>query len=311
MNEIKNTLICGIGAVGSIYANKINEFDNSSLRVLVDIDRLEKYKKNPKIFNGKPLNFNYILPDDTSFKADLVIIATKFDGLGAAIQNIENFVNADTIILSLLNGVSSEEIISRKYGWKNLPIAYFIGHSAMRDGNRITHDGTGDIVFGIKDKLKTDENIVGILKNYFDRVGISYKMPDDMLRAYWLKYMLNVGSNQPSAILGMTFGQMQKNQKFQLLLRKIMQEVQNVAKAEGVQNTETMIDEAIETFYKMIPDGKTSMLQDVEAGRKTEVDIFAGTMIELGKKHNIPTPYNKVMQEMIEVIHEEAILKQI
>ena len=85
MNEIRKCLICGIGAVGSIYANKINEFDNDFLRVLVDEDRLEKYKKSPKVFNGKPLNFNYILPNATDYKADLIIIATKFDGLCDAI----------------------------------------------------------------------------------------------------------------------------------------------------------------------------------------------------------------------------------
>ena len=54
----------------------------------------------------------------------------------------------------------------------------------------------------------------------------------------------------------------------------------------------------------MIPEGKTSMLQDVEAKRKTEVEMFAGTMVELGKKHNIPTPYNQVMKDMVEIIHE-------
>ena len=87
--------------------------------------------------------------------------------------------------------------------------------------------------------------------------------------------------------------------------RKICnQEVQQVAKAEGVKNTEIMIDEAISAFYKMIPEGKTSMLQDVEAGRKTEVEMFAGTMIELGKKHGIQTPYNQVMKDMLEVIYD-------
>ena len=54
----------------------------------------------------------------------------------------------------------------------------------------------------------------------------------------------------------------------------------------------------------MTPDGKTSMLQDVEAGRKTEVDMFAGTVIELGKKHGISTPYNKILSEMIGIIEE-------
>lgn len=304
MNEIKKVLVCGIGAVGSIYGNKINEYDSENLRVLVDEKRLEKYKKHPKIFNGKPLIFNYILPDDKSFKADLIIIATKYDGLLDVVKNIENFVKEDTIILSLLNGVTSEKILAEKYGWKHILLSYFIGHSAMREDNSIVHDGVGAVVFGIKPNVGTDERDVELVKNFLDKVGLDYKVPDDMERSLWLKYMLNVSSNQPSSILGMTFGQMQNNKKFIEFFTKVMKEVQSVAKAEGVQNTETMIDEALVTFNKMIPEGKTSMLQDVEAKRKTEVEMFAGTMVELGKKHNIPTPYNQVMKDMVEIIHE-------
>ena len=55
----------------------------------------------------------------------------------------------------------------------------------------------------------------------------------------------------------------------------------------------------------MTPDGKTSMLQDVEAGRKTEVDMFAGTIIKMGLEHNIPTPYNKIIKEMLEIIYRQ------
>ncbi len=304
MKEINTVLICGIGAVGSIYANKINEYDSDNLRVLVDKKRLENYKKNPKVFNGKPLDFNYILPDDNNFKADLIIIATKFDGLIEVIKNIKNFVKEETIIISLLNGVTSEEIIAEHYGWKNLPLAYFIGHSAMRDGNKITHDGIGDIVFGVKNSDEINIEIVDVVKQYFDKVGIDYKTPENMYRAYWLKYMLNVSCNQASAILRMTFGQMQDNKKFVEFLKNVMREVQAVAKAQGVVDTETMINEAFVSFYKMIKEGKTSMLQDVEAKRITEVEMFSGTIINLGKKHSIPTPYNLVMKDMIEIIHE-------
>lgn len=304
MKDIEKVLVCGIGAIGSIYANAINEYDSKNLRILVDKKRLENYTQNPKIFNGKPLNFNYILPDATDFKADLIIIATKFDGLNDVIKNMANFVKNDTVIISLLNGVTSEEIISKKYGWKNLPIAYYIGHSAMRDGNNITHDGVGTIVFGINDTTKTSEECIERIKKYFDKAKIEYKIPEDMPHAYWLKYMLNVSSNQPSAILRMTFGDMQSNKKFMEFLVKIMKEVQAIAKAEGVKNTDKMIDEALKSFSKMTADGKPSTLQDVEGHRKTEVDMFAGTMIEFGKKHNIPTPYNMVLKDMLEVIQE-------
>lgn len=302
MKEIQKVLICGIGAVGTIYANKINEYDSKNLKILVDKNRLEKYTKNPKIFNGKPLEFEYILPDDTTYKADLIIIATKFDGLNNAIKNIENFVKDDTIIISLLNGVTSEEIIAKKYGWKHILLSYFIGHSAMRDGNIITHDGVGDIVFGIKDKNLTDEADFEAVKKFFDKVGIKYKTPDNMLRSYWLKFMFNVAVNQSSAILRMTFGQMKNNEKYIEFVRKVMKEVEMIAKASGVEETETMIQDALLGFEKMMPEGKTSMFQDIEAGRKTEVDMFAGTIIELGKKYNIQTPYNMVLKSLINII---------
>lgn len=302
MKEIKKVLICGIGAVGSIYANIINNYDKNNLKILVDKNRYIKYTNTPKIFNGKELILNYILPDDTDYKADLIIIATKFDGLNDTVKNIKNFVKEDTIILSLLNGITSEEIIAQEYGWKHLPHAYFIGHSAMRQKNIITHDGTGYIVFGVKNPQITDINDLSLLKNYFDNVGISYKMPKDIYRSLWLKYMLNVSTNQPSAIFKMTFGQMQNNQKFREFMKNIIKEVLDIAKACGVNNTETMIEEAFESFDKMIPEGKTSMLQDAEMGRKTELEIFGTTMVKLGEKYNIPTPYNRVMKEMIEVI---------
>lgn len=300
MKEIQNVLICGIGAVGSIYANKINKFNPKNLKVLVDKVRLENYKKNPKTFNGEKMIFNYILPQDKNFKADLIIIATKYDGLFDAIKNIENFVKKDTIILSLLNGITSEELIGKKYGEEHLLYSYYIGHSTMRKGNNITHDGIGKIIFGAK--TKSQENNIPLVKEFFDKTKIDYDIPEDIYRSLWLKYMLNVSSNQPSAILNMTFGQMQSNKRFMEFFINIMKEVQNLAKAEGVKNTETMIDEAIAAFNKMSPDGKTSMLQDVEAKRKTEVEMFAGHVIELGKKHHIQTPYNDIMHELITII---------
>lgn len=301
MKEIKKVILCGLGAIGTIYADKLEKYDAKNFKVLVDEARLERYKKNPIKFNGRQLNFDYILPSEENFKADLIILATKFAGLKDAIKNIKNFVKEDTVILSLLNGVTSEDIIADVYGKDKMLYSYFIGHSSVRCGNSVTHDDVNTIVFGAENNL--GENVVAV-KNFFDKVGINYKIPDDIKRSMWLKFMLNVSANQPTAILRMTFGDMFENTHFMKFAESIMREVQSVAKAEGVQNTETMVDEALKHLMTMTPEGKTSMLQDVEAGRKTEVDMFAGTVIELGKKHGIPTPYNKIMKEMIGIIEE-------
>ncbi len=301
MKEIKKVILCGLGAIGTIYADKLEKFDAENFKVLVDEARLERYKKNPIKFNGRQLNFDYVLPSQEGFKADLIILATKFAGLKDAIKNIKNFVKEDTVILSLLNGVTSEDIIADVYGKDKMLYSYFIGHSSVRCGNSVTHDDVNTIVFGAENNLS--ENVVAV-KNFFDKVGINYKIPDDIKRSMWLKFMLNVSANQPTAILRMTFGDMFENTHFMKFAENIMREVQSVAKAEGVLNTETMVDEALKHLKTMTPDGKTSMLQDVEAGRKTEVDMFAGTVIELGKKHGISTPYNKILREMIGIIEE-------
>ena len=303
MNKIKNVLICGIGAIGSIYADKIQIYDGSSLRILIDKTRLQRYIDNPTVFNGRELKFNYVLPDEKNFKADLIIIATKFDGLKEAINNIENFIKDDTIILSLLNGVTSEWMIAEKYGREKVLYSYFIGHSAVREGRSIIHDDVNTIVYGSENAA--DFKNVERVREYFERAGINYSIPEDIIHSLWLKFMLNVSANQTTAILGLTFGELLENPKAMQFVRNILKEVVQIAKAEGVKNTDVMIDETVANLNKMCPEGKTSMLQDVEAGRKTEVDMFAGTVIELGLKHGINTPYNKVLKELIDTIYEK------
>ena len=298
MKDIKKVLLCGMGAVGSIYADKFLDFDRENFRVLLDKNRLKSYRENPITFNGKTLEPEYILPDNSDYKADLIIIATKYFNLKEAIENIKNFVKQDTIIMSLLNGITSEDEIAHSYGYDKILYSYFIGHSAMRNGRNIVQDGVNKIVFGSVDNTENVESV----KNLFDKVHINYEVPDDIMYSMWLKYMLNVSSNQVSAILGYTFGDMLSNEKCMDLIINIMKEVQAIAKVRGVKNTDKMIDDALSAINTMSKDGRTSMLQDIQAKRKSEVDMFAGTIIKLGKQYNVSTPYNVVLKSLIETI---------
>jgi len=298
--EIKNVIICGVGAIGSIFAHTISNFDNDNLRILIDKKRFERYSKNPIIYNGEKLDLNYVLPEANDFKADMVIIATKADGLTAACENLKNFVTENTVIISLLNGIESEEIISEYFGREKVLNSYIIGHSAMRKGSEITHDGVNTIFFGASEKSQLSK--VQRIENYFKKVGINYCIPDDIIYSQWRKFALNACANPLTAIFHFTFGEALKNEKFMKLAEEVIKEVQQIARAENVKNTENLLKDTIEALHTMLPEGKTSMLQDIEAGRKTEINIFAGRIIQLGKKHSIPTPYNKIIKEMIDVL---------
>ncbi len=295
-----NVIICGLGAVGLTYASKFK--DVSNLKILADKKRLEKFKTQKPVLNGKEMDFDYILPDE-KFDCDLIIISTKADGLGSAIENIKNFVEEKTIILSLLNGISSEEKIANVYGRDKVLHSYFIGHSAVRVENSVTQDGVGKIVFG--SPYNENKTKVELLREFLSESGIDFDTPDDIIYSMWLKFTLNIFSNQSSAILNMTFGEMKHSPKFIEFAKKIIEEVKVVAQACGVNNLENLEADSLKALSGMIDEGKTSMHQDILAGRKTEVEIFGGEIIKLGEKYNIPTPYNQVMYDMIKILEEK------
>ena len=289
---MRKILICGLGAVGLTYAVKFK--NGSELKILVDEERYERYMQNKPVFNGVMQKFDYILPSDKSFQPDLIVIATKSQGLESAIENIKNFVYKDVIIISLLNGISSEERIQEVYPTAKVLKSYFIGHSAVRNGNSVTQDGVGEIVVEKSSKLQ----------EIFDEFKINYKMPDDIVYSMWLKYTMNLFSNQVSAILNMSFGELKRNNAFIDFAKKIIDEVRLIAEKKGVKNLENLEKDALGFLQKMCDEGKTSMLQDVIEGRKTEVEIFAGEIIRLGKLYEIPTPCNQVLYDLIKIVEE-------
>lgn len=304
MDKIKNVLICGLGAIGSIYAVKIKGF--ADLRILADSERIKRYEKTPVCFNGVPYRFDYILPEDKGFKADLIILATKSHGLSGALKNIENFVTDDTVILSLLNGISSEEEIAAKYGNKVL-YSYFVGHTSTRNKENVTFDGVGEIVFGEKDNTVLSRRVLSV-KEFFDDTRINYTIPEDMEYSMWKKFLVNVGTNQASAILGGDYFLFQNSCRAMAFAKNLMREAQKAAEMLGVKNTDRMLDEAVEIINSMLPETKSSMLQDVDAKRVSEVDIFAGKVVELCANLNIPAPYNSMALEIIKAIDEKSVL---
>jgi len=118
----------------------------------------------------------------------------------------------------------------------------------------------------------------------------------------WWKFMINVGINQTSAVLRQPFLAFQTSDEARNLMESSMREVISLSEKVKVNLTEEDINRFNEILMGMNPEGKTSMLQDVEAGRKTEVEMFAGKVISLGKQYNVPTPVNQRLFDLIREI---------
>jgi 2-dehydropantoate 2-reductase len=127
-----------------------------------------------------------------------------------------------------------------------------------------------------------------------------------MIRIMWWKFMINVGINQASAILRAPYGVFQASPYAQQIMESAMREVLVIAASKGINLVEADIQEWYAFLNTLDPKGKTSMLQDIEAGRKTEVEIFGGKVLEMGKETGIQTPVNEILFHAIKVIEDQG-----
>jgi 2-dehydropantoate 2-reductase len=304
MREIQNVYIIGLGAIGGAYGSRIMENCPETLKILAGSGRFDKYVKDGVSVNGKKIPFTYVKPGVTEEKADLIMIAVKNHHLDQTINDISSLVDPDTIILSLLNGITSEEMIGSVFGMEKMLYSFCVGTDAVREGADISYTNIGRVVFGDKDRPAVSEK-VNAVKAYFDLVKLPYTVPEDIMRELWWKFMLNVGINQVSAILRAPYGCFARKGYARDLMTDASREVIKIAQKAGISLSEDDIQKYINIISTLSPEGKTSMFQDVEAGRKTEVEIFSGTVCELGRKYGVPTPVNDLLFRFIRAIEEK------
>jgi 2-dehydropantoate 2-reductase len=198
-------------------------------------------------------------------------------------------------------------------GRDRLPLAMYAGTDASHKNGETTYTHKGTIYFG-EAGGKNGEREERIAE-FFTRTGVNFKLEKNMKRMLWSKYMFNVGANQTTAILKLPYSAIQSNGKSgeiseaRQLFVKAMREVIVVANAEGIDLNETDIDTWQNTVNRFNPAGFTSMCHDVIEGRKTELEMFGLTMMELGKKHGIPVPVNEMLYLQLRTIEALTVLR--
>lgn len=299
--DIKNVFIVGAGALGMMYAPFfINALGKDNVYFIADEQRTLKYNNTDYYINDKHYIFNFVCEKITSKKADLIIFAVKFTGMDQAIRAVKNIVDDNTIFLSVMNGIESEEVIKKHYSKKHLLYCEVHGMDAVKEDNKIYFDNVGTICFSREDN-KINEDVIKV-KNLLEKSGLNYEIPRDIKYKMWNKLMLNDAVNQVCAVFETNYGGIQKEGKARKMVIDVMKEVQKIAKAEGVTLTDNDIKNWLMLMDTLSPNNMPSLRQDTKAKRKTEVELFSGTIIKLGKKHNIKTPLNDYLYKKIKEI---------
>lgn len=307
MKTINKVSIVGMGALGMLYGSIISKArGRDAVSYLVDEDRYQKYQGMEVTINGEAFDCNIVKAQDAE-PADLVIVAVKYSGLNAALDIMEKAVGPDTIIISVLNGITSEHVIAERYGYKNIVFTVALGMDAMRFGHSLTYTQKGKLVLGEEKESLTPEaahNLRALIK-LFSSTGVPFVVASDIEYRIWSKLMLNVGVNQTCMIYNTTYKGVLEPGEANRTFIGAMREVIALANAEGIPLTEKDLNSNVDIIRTLSPEGTPSMGQDRINRVPSEVDAFAGTIIKLAEKHGLYVPVNQFIYERVKEIEAE------
>lgn len=299
MKEIQTVGIVGLGALGVIFAHQLTQgagYEN--VKVLANADRTARYKKEGVFLNGERCAFHYADAAAENKPLDLLLFSVKFGALESSIAECRHLVGPDTTVISALNGISSEQILSDAFGKEKIVWCVAQKMSAVKDGNRATCPIFGELALGVP--MGQDDCRLRALTAFFDRVKFPYCLPENIQVHMWSKLLCNTGCNQAAMVFQCGYGELQVPGPARDAMLGAMREVVQVANAEDVPLSEQDVAEWDSIIRAFPANGEPSMRQDGKAHRKSEVELFSGTIRRLAAKHDIAVPVNDRLYRQVQ-----------
>lgn len=262
-----------------------------------------------------------ILPEQMSGVYDLLFLMTKQMNNAEVVKNLVNFLGEDGVICTFQNGLP-EYLIGGIIG-ENRTYGCTVGWGATLIGDgvcELTSD-PNNLSFGLGSFGSPDNDTINQIKSVLEHMG-SITIETNFIGARWSKLLTNSTFSAMSAILGCTIGEAAGNRESRLYVQRLIKECIDVTKAADIHlepiqgkdpvklfDYDNIIKEKISNFIIPIAIRKhrlsrPSLLQDLEKGKKTEIDSINGIVCEFGRKHNVPTPYNDLVVSIIHKIEQ-------
>lgn len=299
--KIKTVAVLGAGAVGSYVIWGLSNRKDIRLGVIAEGERAERLKKGC-IINGVTYQPDVWTPQEAK-GTDLLIVALKYGALPGAMDSIRTITAENTTVMSLMNGVDSEEIISDAIGSSHVLHA-LIKVASHKEGNGYCFDPetTIGIIFGELTTPYQSERVQTIEALFAD-TGLHYRATEHIREEMWCKFRLNVCNNLPQAVLGAGVGCYRDSAHMRQISDRLREELESIAAAKGIDISKA--DASSGHGSVVPPSARYSTLQDLDAGRHTEIDMFSGALIRMGKELGIPTPYNEYTYHIIKAMEEK------
>ena len=304
-------VVLGAGAMGSIFGGHLAEAGE-------DVILLDVWREHVEAINNKGLHITGVSGDryirvraTTDAKdvgtADLVILAVKAYNTKDAITTYRSIFTPNTILLTIQNGLIDVKMLEQLSGTSRVLVGV-TGHGATMLGpGEVYHAGRGKTVIGNPRGGITEEvkHVVEIL----NRANLEAEASPDVRGVVWTKLMANIGINPVTALTRLRNGEIVENPETRAIMEMAVREAYEVAKTLKIK---LLVDDPIAyviDIAKKTATNKSSMLQDVERQRPTEIDVINGAVVRIGKQIGVSVTVNEILTNLIKGL-ERGYLKK-
>lgn len=240
---------------------------------------------------------------------ELAIVLVKSFDTASAVRAVAPVIGPDTTVLSLQNGVGCEETIAEITGADRV----VSGRTFV--GGRITEPGV--VEYGIAGRHTTIGELDGSstprlteIAATFGAAGLETTISDDIVAMTWEKLFVNVATGAWSALTGLPYGELSVHPDVEPMAIATVDEALRVARGLGIAVTTTDPSVPWRRAWEGLPDGfRASMLQSVDRGSRTEVDVMHGAVCRGGRSAGIPTPINDTLLAAVKGLERRLELR--
>lgn len=308
--EIRKVALLGAGAISGYMVWGLQPALKDNLVVVAEGKRAERLKNEGMQINGEHYDLQVVSAEEAA-DADLLIVAVKYTGLKDAMADIVRIAgrnsgrtvsgNERTMVLSLLNGIDSEELIAEQIGWEPIVNAYMtiVSH---RTGNEIEiyhPEGPDGLWYGDRNTPEKTE-ACQVLEQFFATTRLHTGFVPDILLRQWTKFIRNIAYNLPQAVLGTGLGAYSDSEHALWYSMKLEKEGRKVAAAYGIE-----VGPLPRSSYRYTPATRYSTLQDLDAKRPTEIDMFCGVLMKKAAEKGIEVPVAECTFHIIRALEEK------
>jgi 2-dehydropantoate 2-reductase len=290
--------VIGAGAMGSVFGGMLAQGGQEVTLIDVWREAVEAINSQGLRVEEKSGETRTIRVRATTDPADvgpvdLVLVFVKCYHTEDAMRQAAPLLGPETAVLSLQNGWGNAPRIAAIVGGVRVLVGVTYHSATVLGPGHVQHAGRGMTFIGELNGTMSDrlQRVAGA----FNAAGIEVTPTPEVLQQIWSKLALNVCTLPTSALLRFYAGQLIQHEGTLNLMRALLREVIAVARAQEITLDFDERWEAITGLLERASGAKASMLQDVEKGRRTEIDVVNGAIVDAGRRLGIPTPYNDAM----------------